>query len=707
MSVDELKASRRKSKISVTKNINLVAQLMAEDEFGQVTQTVEKLKEEFKKLSSAHERYNEQLTKDDDIEQSDDYFAEIQSKYVSCLNNAKLWLKTDVKTTNLHAATDQGFSNGVSAADILNTMNLPKLELWKFDGNPLKYHSFMAIFDETVHRMNVCDKMKLARLVQYTKDKPHDAISPCMQIKDGSIGYKQARDLLHKRFGNDHLVTERIIRSIVDGRDVKSSDDLLRLSDELNNCHITLQQMNRLHEVESQSAIVKIANRLQPFWSKRWRKRALEIKSESNRYPKFEDFVDFIYQLSTDETDPVYGNLGKSIDIEIDNDSETLNSCSFFGNTDKIQPYTCVLGKLNHKLLYCDQFKAMKPGERLVFAKSNNLCHNCLLQNHSTDQCYKDTVCTVPGCGKKHTKFLHVSPSQQTVSNESNVYSKELGEDFASGVSLINANVATGSSVHLPVVGITVNDKIDTCALLDTASSQSFCTRSIVDQLGINETPVTYSLNTLSNSSEIQSSSVDMTIKSLDGTASLCLSNVYIVDKIPIKTSCADVKGYSHCKGLQFVAGGQPVHILIGQDNYEVLRPLDVRVGETGQPYACKTLFGWSLCGPDKGAKVNTNVVTNCIDVKSVRVDPHILSKSQSSQVEVEYDVIQCSDNGSVQLSVNDDEMFAMLAAMTKVPLLCNQMSTDVSSDYILMDNELKFKYIANKYHTYILSIVV
>ena len=37
---------------------------------------------------------------------------------------------------------------------------------------------------------------------------------------------------------------------------------------------------------------------------------------------------------------------------------------------------------------------------------------------------------------------------------------------------------------------------------------------------------------------------------------------------------------------------------MIGQDVPEALWPLELRKGEEGQPYATRTLLGWSLNGP-------------------------------------------------------------------------------------------------------------
>ena len=60
------------------------------------------------------------------------------------------------------------------------------------------------------------DMIKLTRLIQYTTGDAHDAIRFCA-LMEGSVGYKRAREILLERFGNNHLVTERLINSLKDG----------------------------------------------------------------------------------------------------------------------------------------------------------------------------------------------------------------------------------------------------------------------------------------------------------------------------------------------------------------------------------------------------------------------------------------------------------------------------------------------------------
>ena len=95
--------------------------------------------------------------------------------------------------------------SAIAQSDLINSLNVPKVEIDKFEGNPLDYLMFMAIFDEVVHTKVMDGQVKLNRLLQYTSGPAKATIKNCALI-GGDAGYAQARDILKKRYGNSHLV---------------------------------------------------------------------------------------------------------------------------------------------------------------------------------------------------------------------------------------------------------------------------------------------------------------------------------------------------------------------------------------------------------------------------------------------------------------------------------------------------------------------
>lgn len=592
------KTARRLKKTQLTKESNSIRRFIAEDNITQVEDRFLKLKDVFRAFEDAHDKYHAGLQAVADIEESDQYFHEVQEDYVSTIKCTKAWLKDVAKPKE---QSPSPFEMGVASL-----LNLPRIELEAFDGDPLKFHGFIAIFDETVDKMVKDDQIKLTRLLQYTTGKARDAIRSCVLSSDGN-GYSKAREILHQRFGSDCLVTERILSKLKEGKPVRSAEELQRLADDLSNGYMTLQQMNSLQEVNSQSYIAGITDRLQPYHRNRWRRRAMELKRDKGVYPAFGEFVNFVVREAEDALDPVYGqaargNPNPNRSQQENKEKPKYNSSSFASGASQWRGNTpCVACKSDHRLWYCDTFKAMKPIERHKLVMDHKLCVNCLLSNHAVSDCRKNSVCSVPGCGRKHTKFIHIE-DQRNMPNASST--------------AVSASASSGENLHMPTIAVTVNNQ-RTCALLDTGSSHSFCTRSLVDRLKLQTgRTLTYQLSTLSQPVQCQTTSlVNFSVMSQDQSAVLSMTNVYIVDKIPVNSYGAPFDCYSHLRGLPIVRNEGEVEVLIGQDNSEALIPLDVRKGKPGEPFAVRTLLGWVLNGPVSAGTINERVVSHFVNL--------------------------------------------------------------------------------------------
>ena len=92
--------------------------------------------------------------------------------------------------------------------------------------------------------------------------------------------------------------------------------------------------------------------------------------------------------------------------------------------------------ELHHRLWNCHVFLEMRPYDRLIYVINEKLCHNCLLPNHETRLCGKKSICSVPDCGMKHSKFIHVSGMNSDLfmprcfnQNASNVYASSSSFD--------------------------------------------------------------------------------------------------------------------------------------------------------------------------------------------------------------------------------------------------------------------------------------
>ena len=258
---------------------------------------------------------------------------------------------------------------------------------------------------------------------------------------------------------------------------------------------------------------------------------------------------------------------------------------------------------------YCNAFKALKPVQRYELVREHKLCENCLMSNHITLMCRKQSVCSVPGCGKKHTKFIHIDDVPRITIAHANPNQVQVNH-------IVNAN---SREVCLPVVSVKVNNKADVLALLDTASTSTFCTRDLIENLKVKGSVVKYVLSTLSEVNDAKCSMVvNLSVMSQDGSF-LNLSNVFVLDNIPVNQYEVNVSEYDHLYDLPVEKCVNKVDILIGQDNSEALIPLQVKRGKQGEPFAVRTLLGWSINGPtSSGNNVNRRAISHFITTEMI-----------------------------------------------------------------------------------------
>ena len=643
--IKDAKASRKAHKSVVTKGIITIERLIVEQDIDEVKIHIQELKKKFRNFEAAHDKYHDFLTDDGLIDESDAYFKDVHDSYVKAFKEYMSWLEQQSKAVNTNGVerpvveNESGANDGrdsksemkmdaktefnvdTRSGEFLKIINMPNVEITEYKGDPMTFHSFFAIFDECVHNVDIDDAAKLIRLIGATKGDAYTAISHCMQI-GGSKGYNEARQILESRFGNPLLISDRIICKLRSGKPVKSPYELQQLADELNSAYQELIQLNKLNEVDSQNCIMEIVNRLQQYLKNRWKKIALECKRDKFCYPNFKRLVDFVRVEADDAKDPLYGKFGshtRSNDHQSSDSSKRHTSLVTSTGDDpsksssKSQHFCrspCVVCKDNHRLFFCDQFKKMNVSDRIAVVKRYKLCVNCLLSNHDVADCRKDSRCTVPGCGLKHTKFIHVNE------NRSRGHSETSQQNVVSN----QVKVKGENEVHLPVVSVIVNDTFPTYALLDTGSTNTFCTKDLVQELNVKGLTVSYNLNTLSCVNQQQQSTVvSLKLMSQDGSHSLSLSNVFVVDNIPVRSQNIDKAVYPYLQGIPVVNGVSHVSLLIGQDNSEALVPLEVKRGKKGDPFAVRTMFGWSLNGPASiDRSVGKNVINHFIAAESI-----------------------------------------------------------------------------------------
>ena len=90
---DDKKMIRKNRKSALTREVNVVKRLIAEDDVEEVKQRLQNLKPKFLEFEKAHEDYHTGLTVDAEINASDQYFDEVLESYTNAVTSIKSWLR--------------------------------------------------------------------------------------------------------------------------------------------------------------------------------------------------------------------------------------------------------------------------------------------------------------------------------------------------------------------------------------------------------------------------------------------------------------------------------------------------------------------------------------------------------------------------------------------------------------------------------------
>ena len=278
----------------------------------------------------------------------------------------------------------------------------------------------------------------------------------------------------------------------------------------------------------------------------------------------------------------------------------------------------CLLCHSVHPLYACGVFKKKSINQRLAFVAHHKLCCICFSKEHATINCPADIVCKK--CSLNHSTYIHVDDVMvnKDVDVDVNTVTPVDIPTNSSGTTLAsNSADDTPSSDYtfMPTVSVVVNESYKTHALLDSGSTNSFITSDAVKCFGLSGKTVIYRHSTVDTLCMTTSTKVvNFILYSLDGSKSLTMSNVFVVEEVPYTYSpCRDLSMYPHLSDVPISPVYPPakVDILIGQDNSEALVPLQVLKGNPGDPFCVLTKFGWTLNSVFPGS--STHCVSHCV----------------------------------------------------------------------------------------------
>ncbi|KAK4468963.1 hypothetical protein MN116_000099 [Schistosoma mekongi] len=517
--------------------------------------------------------------------------------------------------------------------------HLPKVELGYFDGQPSSYWKFLRQFEVYIESKVTDDGHRLLYLLHYCKGKAKVAIEECVMLPP-SVGYKRAKEILRRLFGQPHVIARELLDSLVDGThvDYSSADGLEYLAIRMENCSITLEQMNYTLDLNCLGTLERIVKLLPQSLQLKWAELVDKITG-CNREPTFAELTEFISsrsriansrfgQLAARSKRPLSAKVNFAIKEESMGVNDARTRCS-----------VCLE---KHPVVQCPLFLALSVEDRWSQAKKKGLCFVCLGEAHQASRCVLKNSCQYEDCKRRHHPLLHSAASAKLVNNHH----------------VENRCISSGaphSNVCLGIVPIRIRsgqNEITGNAFLDNGSDVTLIRADCVKPLGLQYDRVQTMIQTLGGNKLATSVSGMFEVCSLDGRESLRIERAVVVEKLPVDKSKVwmndSVKNWPHLSDLPLDHVNGEILLLIGCDVPEAHWVLDQRLGGRKHPYAVRTLLGWTVLGPMSPVKC-------CVS----SVNFMCRSESTEAQLRRMYD-LEFADVHSVDKMISSDDLEAM-----------------------------------------------
>ena len=523
-----------------------------------------------------------------------------------------------------------------------NKSKLPQPRVPIFDGNPVDYRSFVRAFESLIESRTQSSTERLYYLEQYTAGDVKELIRSCHHLPPDE-GYEEARSLLKRKFGDEYRIASAYESKALGWPPIKPEDGsaLSKFAIFLSSCKNALASSQYASKFDQPGSIQKLIFKLPFRMREKWRRHVDYIMELQSRPVNFSDLVAFVDQEARIATNPVFGDISDKTQSSSDfrsrrapqtspgfkppkpktstfatqlQSSGDQNSRADVASAN-VQPSLCLFCQKNHALEDCHLLRWKPYQERIKFLASKRLCFGCLSDKHVARFCPERKACKFPNCTRKHPTVLHTSSNRDKCSVDVGV-----GTENSTEAPVLNGMVNTDKCLNglnqearrrtaMAVIPVKVRSKennksVITYAFLDNGSSATFCTESLMKQLGVDGAKVKISLSTLEKkNSPVDSYLIrDLVVSDLDENDFVNLPILYTRPEIPVNVedipTQEDVDCWPYLHDVFIPHVDAEIGLLIASDVPEALDPVEMRHSRDGGPYASRTRIGWAVNGP-------------------------------------------------------------------------------------------------------------
>ena len=471
-------------------------------------------------------------------------------------------------------------------------VNLPRIEVPKFDGNILNWRPFWEQFRAAVH-----DKTYLGNIDKLTYLQDAIKGGPAMYVIRGltqtAESYDEAVKCLHERYNRPRFTHHEHVRSFLQAPAMKASN-----GKELRKLHDTCKQHLRAIQLADQfdlESFLTIAMELK--LDEKTRLEWMKHSNDSMKTPPYTDLLKFL---------DVQAQHFESAMSE--RKSQTTSQRSFAATFDREE--ACVACKKgNHPLAACTKFQGLPQEERWDIIKKASLCKNCLKPGHVASNCFKPPLCKK--CNRYHHTLLHMDGDFKAKGDKTVEATKVATKESEEATGKEKCHLAAASrceqvllmTCKLKVISEDGSSTIAR-ALIDPGSSASYVTERLAQLLRMPRTRRNALVDGIADSTTRTRGSVHFQVSGMNDDSEKVRVQAYVLKNIckslPLHPILPSLK-WEHISDLELADPEfrfpSRVDILLGAEVFvEILRD-GRRKGPPGTPSALNTCFGWVVFG--------------------------------------------------------------------------------------------------------------
>lgn len=465
------------------------------------------------------------------------------------------------------------------------TIKLPAIQIKCFTGIKIDWPEFKATCENTFTGM---DEVNQFRYLKSHLDGEPSRMIKHLPLCKGS--YAKAWEILTNRYDNPRAIINANLQRMFELPFSKneSSEALKTMLDITNECIAAINGYDINTATWHPILIFMLTQRLDATSIKHWEEKIQGKKT----VPEFKEFLEFLNTrinvletTSSNHDSPNLSSHVQSQQIIARNKQKILLTME---NNIK-----CMICSDFHRTYKCPIFMNKNIDERQRLIVQRKLCSNCLYP-HSIEACTSKFLCRI--CGLKHHSLLHPPENISTVGIQQAVGTDTFTGHISRNESFSQVILATA------IIRVTHEDKTMLFrALIDQGSMTNLISKRACETLDLPQYKVDIPITGVggTNTFHIQrkahfkmSSYFDS--ESIETTA-------LVIPKITTLNLISHTNNYSHLRGLQLadpkIDKSGRIDILIGAATFSEILLNGVIRGDTHQPIAQQTKFGWITSG--------------------------------------------------------------------------------------------------------------